>query len=169
MGYNDFPIQDEYLLLTHFPKSNELNFQILRPLGKWTWIASWFTLVAFLLPFSMFYVQHLKLIHNTYITPKVTFGKLALNVLLQYQQPAPLLDLVGKKTSVRILTVFISVMAIYWHTLYDVKVRSFIIGQTYEPIAEKLQDLDVSEYPIFNLDNDGLDTASTIVQVFYFI
>ena len=165
MSYNIFPIQDEYHLLTHFPKSNELNFQIWKPLGIWTWIASWFSLVIFLLSFALFFLNYLLPIHNVHVTPKVTLGKLSLHILLQYQQSTSLLTLIGKKTSVRFLTALISIMSIYWHTSYDVKVRSFIIGQTFDPIADSLQDLDVSQYPIFNLDTDGLDVESNIVKV----
>ena len=57
------------------------------------------------------------------------------------------------------------IMAIYWHTIYDVKVRSFIIGQTFDPVADSLQELDVSEYPLFNLEEDGFDERSNIIKV----
>ena len=165
MSYNVFPIQDEYVLLTHFPKSNELNFKVLKPLGTWTWIASLITLFAFLILFSLYFFRHLIQIRKVDLCSQIDLGKLTLFVMLQYQQPAPLLNIVGKGTSGRLLIVFISIMALYWHTLYDVKVRSFIIGQTFEPIAESLQELDVSEYPVYNMDEDGYDEGSNVIKV----
>ena len=116
--------------------------------------------------FSIIFLEHQLTIHNKgALSPKVTFGKVALNILLQYQQPANLLEWDNKRTSLRLFIASISIMALYWHTLYDIKVRSFIIGQIFDPVAESINEVDVSQYPIFNLDNDGLDEASTIVKV----
>ena len=72
--------------------------------------------------------------------------------------------MVGNRTSGRLLVTFISIMALYWHSLYDVKVRSFIIGQTFDPIAENLNDLDISRYPIYNLEEDAFDEKSHIIK-----
>lgn len=62
------------------------------------------------------------------------------------------------------MVTFISIMALYWHSLYDVKVRSFIIGQTFDPIAEKLNELDISKYPIYSLEDDAFDEKSLIIK-----
>ena len=164
-GQNFFSQGEGSPPLTHFPKSNELNFKILKPLGTWTWIASIFTLFSFLFIFCLFNFQHLLNIRKLGFPGQFDMGKITLHVLFQYQQPAPLLALVGTRNSGRILIVFISIMAIYWHTLYDVKVRSFIIGQTFEPVAESLEELDVSKYPVYNLEEDGFDEKSNIIKV----
>ena len=165
MSYNTFPIQDEYVLLTHFPQSNELNFKILKPLGTWTWIGSIFTLFLFLFLFCLHLFRHLTQLYLLESQSQFDLGEISLNVLFQFQQPAPLIKFAGSRISGRILVAFIGIMAIYWHALYDVKVRSFIIGQTFDYIAEKLNELDVSEYPVFNMEEDGFNDKSNIIKV----
>ena len=59
--------------------------------------------------------------------------------------------------------------AIYWHTLYDIKVRSNIIGQTFDPIADSIYDLDISKFTIYNLENYVLDDSFNIMRQIEFL
>ena len=93
VGYSAFPIQDEYVLLTHFPKSNELNFQILKPLGKWTWVASCLSVALFALTFSLFYTKHVSALGRSTKHPtRLSYGNLVLKILMQLQQPTSIYE-----------------------------------------------------------------------------
>lgn len=63
-----------------------------------------------------------------------------------------------------ILIVLISFSTIFWHTLYDVEVRSSIIGQIFDPVAETLDQVDISNYPIYDLDRDAIEDELSIIQ-----
>ena len=163
ISYSAFPIQDEYVLLTHFPKPSELTFDILKPLGKWTWVASLFSLLFFLLAFTLYFLHHRKRT-ECFRHSQLEMGSLAIHILCQFQQPAPINWLAGKSAACNMLIILIGIAAIYWHTLYDVQVRSSIIGQVFDKAADSNTDLDVSAYPVYDLDGNSFDEASNVLK-----
>ena len=165
VSFIPFPIQTEYMLLTHFPKSNQLNFQVLKPLGKWTWIGFGCILVFISIPFSLYFMQHrFNLMGRRFSNLKM--GEMLLYILCIYQHPTNLKWTAGRSKACKALIMLLSVAAIYWHTLYDVEVRSNIIGQTFDYIADSLQDLDVSDFPVYDLDGNSFDeTSNKLMQM----
>ena len=59
---------------------------------------------------------------------------------------------------------YLGIATIYWHTLYDIEVRSNIIGQTFDEIADSLQDLDVSQFPVYDLNGNSFDETSNVLK-----
>ena len=79
-NYLNFPFQDEYVVLTHFPTSNELNFEVLRPLGTWTWIGFYGIIGS-----AIFFICVFMLLFQNNATFKIDLWALAMKTLFQYQ------------------------------------------------------------------------------------
>ena len=151
-----FPDPEEFFLITHFPQPKELSAQILEPLDKWSWWAFYSAVAA-----SLF----LGLVTGN---EDLDVTKLVLHSTLQIVQPA---ELRTDGASGKVVFTVLMLIAFYWHTLYDIFLRSFIIGQEFPQVADSMEDIDLSLQAIHSLDQgilDGSWNKKRIMDLWYY-